>query len=71
MEGRWKEERKFRFTDLRFHLISRRERNHDNFAKEMMHPNEFVSRHSSTAEVWSCGFKRNASLCSYPGWESY
>ena len=44
---RWKEERKFRFTVSRFHLISRRQRNHDNFAKEIIHPKEFTSRHTS------------------------
>ena len=44
---RWKEERKFRFIASRFHLISRRQRNHENFAKEMIHPKEFTSRHTS------------------------
>ena len=43
---RWREERKFRFTASRFHLISRRQRNHATFAKELMHPNEFTSRHT-------------------------
>jgi len=43
---RWKVERKFTFTASRFHLISRMQRNHDNFAKEMMHPKEFVNRHT-------------------------
>ena len=44
---RWREERKFRFTASRFHLISRRQRNHNTFAKEMMHPKEFTSRHTA------------------------
>ena len=44
---RWREERKFRFTASRFHLISRRQRNHNTFAKEMMHPKEFTSTHTA------------------------
>ena len=43
---RWREERKFRFTASRFHLISRRQRNHDSFCKELMHPKVFTSRHT-------------------------
>jgi hypothetical protein len=39
----WKAERKYRFTASQFHLISRRQRNHDNFAKTLMHPKDISS----------------------------
>lgn len=44
---RWREERRFRFTASRFHLISRRQRNHDTFAKQLINPEEFTSRHTA------------------------
>ena len=44
---RWREERRFRFTASRFHVISRRQRNHDTFAKQLIYPNEFTSRHTA------------------------
>ena len=44
---KWKEHRKFRFTASRFYLISRRQRNHESFAKDLMNPKEFTSRHTS------------------------
>ncbi|XP_078364151.1 uncharacterized protein LOC144648490 [Oculina patagonica] len=43
---RWREERRFRFTASRFHLISRRKKNHDTFAKQLINPEEFSSRHT-------------------------
>ena len=44
---RWREERRFRFTASRFHLISRRQRNHDTVAKQLINPEEFTSRHTA------------------------
>lgn len=44
---KWKEQRKFRFTASRFPLISRRQQNHETFAKDLMNPKEFTSRHTS------------------------
>ena len=44
---RWREERRFRFTASRFHVISKRQRNHDTFAKQLIYPNEFTSRHTA------------------------
>ena len=41
----WKNERKYRFTASRFQLISKRQRNHDKFAAELIHPKSFSSRH--------------------------
>ena len=43
---RWREER-FRFTASRFHLISRRQRNHHTFAKQLINSEEFTSRHTA------------------------
>ena len=43
---RWRKERKFRFTASRFHLISRRQRHHETFAKDLMSPKHFTSRHT-------------------------
>lgn len=42
---RWKDERKYRFTASRFQLISKRQRNHDKFAAELINPKPFSSRH--------------------------
>ena len=42
---RWKNERKYRFTASRFQLISKRQRNHDKFAAELINPKPFSSRH--------------------------
>ena len=42
---RWKNEQKYRFTASRFHLISKRQRNHDKFAAELINPKPFSSRH--------------------------
>ena len=41
----WKNERKYRFTASRFQLISKRQRNHDKFAAELINPKPFSSRH--------------------------
>ena len=42
---RWKNERKYRFTASRFQLISKRQRNHDKFAGDLITPKPFSSRH--------------------------
>ena len=42
---RWKNERKYRFTASRFQLISKRQRNHDKFAAELINPKPFSSRY--------------------------
>jgi len=42
---RWKNERKYRFTASRFRLISKRQRNHDKFARELINPKPFSSSH--------------------------
>ena len=42
---RWKNERKYRFTASRFQLISKRQRNHDKFAAELISPKPFSSRY--------------------------
>ena len=41
----WKEERKFRFTASNFHLISKRQRNHDNFAETLINPKPVSSKY--------------------------
>jgi hypothetical protein len=43
--GKWNEERKYRFTASRFHLIQKRQRNHDTFAESLMHPKQFSSKY--------------------------
>ena len=43
--AKWKEERKFRFTASQFHLISKRQRNHDTFAEQLMNPTPASSKH--------------------------
>ena len=43
----WRSERRFRFTASNFHLISHRQRNHQNFANTLIHPKAFTSRHTS------------------------
>ena len=40
-------ERKYRFTASYFHLISHRQRIHETFAKTLMNPKPFTSRHTS------------------------
>lgn len=40
----WKKERKFRFTASKFDLVSKRERNHDKFAIDLIKPKAFTSR---------------------------
>lgn len=41
---RWKDERKYRFTASNFHLISRRQRNHDTLANNLLNPKDVNSR---------------------------
>ncbi|PFX20104.1 hypothetical protein AWC38_SpisGene15452 [Stylophora pistillata] len=41
----WKNESKYRFTASRFQLISKRQRNPDKFAAELIHPKSSSSRH--------------------------
>ncbi|XP_073237731.1 uncharacterized protein [Porites lutea] len=41
---KWKDERKFRFTASQFHLISRRQRNHDTFAEQLINPKLVTSK---------------------------
>ena len=41
----WKNERKYRFTASRFQLISKRQRNRDKFAAELINPKPSSSRH--------------------------
>ena len=43
---KWQDERKLRFTASQFHLISKRQRNHDTFAKTIMNPKGFSSRYT-------------------------
>lgn len=38
--ARWSEERRWRFTASNFHTISKRQRNHDNFADSLINPKE-------------------------------
>lgn len=61
---KWKEQRKFRFTASRFHLISRKQQNHETFAKDLMNPKKFASRHTSHGKKYE-GMP-NASACSHP-----
>lgn len=42
---KWKDERKYRFTASNFHLISRRQRNHDSFAESILNPKAFSSKY--------------------------
>ena len=41
----WKKERKFRFTASKFDLISKRQRNHDKFAMDLINLKAFTSRY--------------------------
>ena len=41
----WKKERKFRFTASKFDLISKRQRNHEKFAADLINPKPFTSRY--------------------------
>ena len=42
---RWKDERSFRFTASKFHLISKRQRNHENFADTLLNPKPVTSKY--------------------------
>ena len=42
---KWKKERKYRFTASKFHLISKRQRNHDTLAATLMSPSEISSKY--------------------------
>lgn len=42
---KWREERKFRFTASKFHLISKRQRNHKNFAETLINPTAVTSKY--------------------------
>ncbi|KAK2547039.1 hypothetical protein P5673_033198 [Acropora cervicornis] len=44
LSERWKEERKYRLTASKFDLITKRQRNHDKFAADLMHPKQINSR---------------------------
>ena len=41
----WKTQRTYRFTASKYHLISRRQRNHQSFAQSLMHPKPFSSKY--------------------------
>ena len=43
--SKWKEERKFRFTASKFHLISKRQRNHATFAEQLLNPTPVSSKY--------------------------
>ena len=43
--SKWNEERKFRFTASQYHLISKRKRNHSNFAEQLMNPTPVSSKY--------------------------
>ena len=43
LSERWKEERKYRLTASKFDLITKRQRNHDKFAADLMHPKQINS----------------------------
>ena len=45
LSEQWKKERKFRFTASKFDLISKRQRNHDKFAMDLINPKAFTSRY--------------------------
>jgi hypothetical protein len=42
---KWKDERKYRFTASRFHLISKRKRNHKTFAETLINPKLISSKY--------------------------
>ena len=42
----WRSERKYRFTESNFHLISHRQRNNKSFAKTLINPKPFTLRHT-------------------------
>ena len=42
---KWTEEHKFRFTASKFHLISKRQRNHKNFAETLINPKSVTSKY--------------------------
>ena len=42
---KWREERKFRFTASKFHLISKHQRNHKNFAETLINPTSVTSKY--------------------------
>ena len=45
LSERWKKERQFRFTASKFDLIAKRQRNHEKFATDLIHPKQFTSRY--------------------------
>ena len=45
LSEQWKKERKFRFSASKFDLISKRQRNHDKFAMDLINPKAFTSRY--------------------------
>ena len=44
LSERWKEERKYRLTVSKFDLITKRQRNHDKFAADLIYPKQINSR---------------------------
>jgi len=42
---KWRDERSFRFTASKFHLISKRQRNHENFADTFLNPKLVTSKY--------------------------
>ena len=42
---KWRDERFFRFTACMFHLISKRQRNHENFADTLLNPKQVTSKY--------------------------
>ena len=46
-------ERKFRFTASQYHLISKRKRNHSNFAEQLMNPTPVSSKYLEHASYGS------------------
>lgn len=42
---KWKSERKYRFTSSQFHLISKRQRNHETFANNLLNPKDINSKY--------------------------
>lgn len=42
---KWRDERSFQFTASKFHLISKRQRNHENFADTLLNPKPVASKY--------------------------
>ena len=51
---KWREERKFRFTALKFHLISKRQRNHKTFAETLINPTSVTSKYLEHGKKLMC-----------------